>query len=399
MVFEIENKGNNENIGNMWNMEINNVFKSIIKNRDEPPCVKKARDALTLDGLKIIVSWLKAQGLPEKAIKAPVEVYLRRMEEEGVQCTWSEFSELLDVPAFTCRMAQRLGFCDEDNCPFKKSPADRLIFDTEDVLYFEATSEFDILIKGVRKKFPIKKLFRNTKDGMQINTAFFNNLYLEIYLLPPNPPISEEDAYKIYAHWIENRRVVSLPTDSESAIENAVIEIITSENGFIPIEKLKEISPEAGMFIDIDNNVIYVESAYFRQKLEEHGINDSLRKVATAVCRLLAGKRIRIRTKFGLRYFWRFNVRAIKALLSREGDKWEPEIIENPFEGAFSKLEEMLKEKSTETEEPQEKEDETTKENPETTGTESENENEDIEVEDWDLSELLDDKDERRDTQ
>ena len=389
----VEEIGNIENTENTENMRFNNVVKGIIKSsREEPPCIKKARDAHSIEGLKLKISWLKAQGLPERVLKSSIETYFKRMEEEGIQCTWRDFSEILDVPQFSCDIAQRLGYCDEDNCPFKKTPADRLIFDTEDVIYFEASAEFDVLIKGVKKRFPIKKLFKNTKEGMKINTAFFNDLYLEIYLLPPNPPISEEDALKVYSHWLDIRKVVDLPTDPNSAIESAMIEIITSENGFIPLSKLDEVSPEAGMFIEGD--VIFVESSYLRTKLEEFGINDSLRKVASAVCRLLAGKRIRIRTKFGLRYFWRFNVRAIKAILRREGDNWEPEIIENPLAGKLSMLEEKYKEENKE-EDLQEMKDGTTGENPETTETESEDENDDFEVEEWDLSEILDEKDER----
>lgn len=211
----------------------------------------------------------------------------------------------------------------------KLPPAERLILDTESVVIFHSSGEMDVKVSGRRKIIPLKKFFRKQKSEVIINSAIFDEVFLECYLLPPNPPFSEEDAFRVYQAWLEIADHVKTPVDVESGLESTIIEILTTKRDYYSLDLLKEkkVPPKRGFFLE--DGVIYVESELFKELLEEAGIKDRKEKVAKAIQRLLAGPSKRMRVGNELRYFWRFNLQAIQAILRREGDDWEPEVIED----------------------------------------------------------------------
>ena len=167
--------------------ESNNKSKTSLNfnSKFEPICVKKARETPNPAALKVILSWMKKRGLTETQrlqIAKTFFAYHNLPIPENV-------FDLLDVPKFTCDFVQELGFCDEQNCRESLPPADRLIMDTESVIVFHSTSELDIKIAGKRKIIPLRKIFRRDKNGQTINTAIFDEIFLECYYIPPTPSI------------------------------------------------------------------------------------------------------------------------------------------------------------------------------------------------------------------
>ena len=297
--------------------------------RFEPICVKKARETPSPDALRVLLSWMKKRGLTESQ---RLQVAKTFFAYHNLNPDPNDLLEILDVPEFTCDFALECGFCDPENCREKLPPADRLIMDTESVILFHSSGELDIKIGGRRKIIPLKKIFKKTKDGQRINTAIFDEIFLECYYLPPDPPFNEEDALRVYRAWIDQAEVVKDAIDPETALEETVIEIITTKRDFFKFELLKNgtVPPTHGFFVD--DGIIYIDSELFRELLNEMGIKDRLEKVSKSCRRILAGKTKLIRLgkdNKDRRYFWRFSLKAIQAILRREGDDWEPEIKES----------------------------------------------------------------------
>ena len=322
---------NTQNTKNTWDTK-NDLLKP---SRFDPDCVLKARESPTPTALKVILSWQKRRGIPET----------QRIEFVKTFCAYHNMNfdstQLLDVlntQPFSCEYILELGFCDEENCRIKLPPAERLILDTESVIIFHSSGEIDIKIAGRRKIIPLKKFFKKIKGETKINTSLFDEIFLECYYLPPNPSFTEEEAYKVYTKWLEEAEHVKLPVDAESGIEDTVIEILTTKRDYYSFDLLKEkrISPKRGFFIKDD--VIYVESALFKELLEEAGVKDRKEKIVKAIQRLLAGNSKRIRIGKELYYFWRFNLKAIQAILRRDGEEWIPEIRTTPDDAELVEL-------------------------------------------------------------
>lgn len=355
-----------------------NFFNS----RFEPVCVRRARNHPTKEALKVIIAWAKRRGLTESQRNAIVKTF---MHVHSLELSPEDILEILDVPKFTCEFVRNLGFCDEESCAESLSPTDRLIMDTESVLLFHSTSELDVKVAGRREIIPLKKLFKQSKEETKINVALFNEIYLKCYYLPPNPPFDEESALKVYQEWINKAEVIHEAFDPETAIEETVIEIITTKRRFYDLKLLKEgkVPPKRGFFVE--DGIIYIDSELFRELLEEEGIHERKEKVARAVRRILAdprraSKRLRLgKENKDRRYFWMFNLRAIQTILRREGDDWTPEILTE--DDLFQALKRTVN--------PESKEDK--QENGVTDESEPSDsqDSEEIEVEDWDLSELL----------
>ena len=147
------------------------------------------------------------------------------------------------------------------------------------------------------------------------------------------PPFDEESALKVYQEWIDSAEFVKDVVDPDTAIEESVIGILITKRDFYRFDLLKsgQVPPQHGFFIN-DNGIIYVESELFRDLLHEIGVKEKPEKVSKACRRILAGKTKLIRLgkdNKNRRYFWRFNLKAIQAILRREGDDWSPEIHEN----------------------------------------------------------------------
>jgi len=197
--------------------------------------------------------------------------------------------DVLDVQPFSCEYVHDLGFCDEENCRMKLPPGERLILDTESVIIFHSSGEMDIKIAGRRKIIPLKKFFRKVKGDTVINTAIFDEVFLECYYLPPNPAFNEDEALKVYQAWLEMADHVKIPVDVESGLEETIIEILTTKRDYYSLNLLKEkkVPPKRGFFFD--DGVIFVESELFKELLEEAGIKDRKEKVAKAIQRLLVG--------------------------------------------------------------------------------------------------------------
>jgi len=296
-----------------------------LKSRFDPPCIKKARESPTLDALRVLLSWYKRLGLNESK---RLQIAKTFFTVHNLKIPKNIF-DLLDTPSFTCEFAKDLGFCDEENCREKLPPADRLIMDTDSVLLFHSTGELDIKIAGRRKIIPLKRIFKRDKSGSRINTAIFDEIFLECYYIPPNPPFDEDSALKVYQEWLDRAELIKEAIDPETSLEETVIRILTTKRSFYDLKLLKEglIPPKRGFFIDGD--VIYVESELFRELLEEEGIKERKERVAKAIRRLLAGPSRQIRfgkDKKDRRYFWRFNLKAIQSILKREGEDWVPEV-------------------------------------------------------------------------
>jgi len=303
--------------------------------RDEPVCVKKARETPTPEALKVILSWMKRIGESKERCSAVAKTFLIYHKLEISQEQLVDL--LLDVPKFSCDFVRRLGFCDEERCIESLHPADRLILNTESVLIFHSTSEIDVKIAGRREIIPIKRLIKQSKDGIRVNTALFNELYFKCYYYPPDPPFDEESALKVYNTWLNKAIRVREPLDVESSLEEAVIEVLTRREYYdISLLKDGKVPPKRGFFVE--GEIILVDSELFRELLDEVGVNENLRKVAMAVRRLLANPNKatrRIRVNKIPRRFWAFNLEAIKAILKREGEDWQPEVKK---EDEFSKV-------------------------------------------------------------
>ncbi|ADB57195.1 hypothetical protein [Archaeoglobus profundus] len=310
-----------------------------LNSRFEPICVKKARECSSPEALKVILSWAKRRGLTESQRLSIAKTFLK---VHNLDLSPDKLLELLDVPQFSCDYVRNLGFCKEEECAESLHPADRLIIDTESVLLFHSTSELDIKIAGRREIIPIKKIAKQGKDGMKVNVALFNELFLKCYYIPPNPPFDEESALKVYQSWVDNAVIVREPFDVESSIEEAVIEVLTTKREFYDVKLLKEgkVPPKRGFFVEGD--IILVDSELLKELLEEVGVYESMRKVAKSVRRLLANPNrasIRLRIKEQRRYFWAFNLEAIKAILKREGEDWTPEVKkEDDFSKAIEEI-------------------------------------------------------------
>jgi len=357
-----------------------NTFNS----RFDPVCVRRARNHPTKEALKVIISWAKRRGLTDSQRNAIVKTF---MHMHNIEFSPEDILEILDVPKFSCDFVRNLGFCDEEACAESLSPADRLIMDTESVLLFHSTSELDVKIAGRREIIPLKKLFKQSKDGTKINLALFNEIYLKCYYLPPNPPFDEESALKVYQEWINKAEVIKEAFDPETAIEETVIEIITTKRTFYAFKLLKEgkVPPKRGFFVE--DGIIYIDSELFRELLEEEGIHDRKEKVARAVRRILAdprraSKRIRLgKDNKDRRYFWMFNLQAIQSILKREGDDWTPEVLHE--DDLFQALKKTVNPEN-ESEHGDQLQDDNEQSNQSRDG-----DSEEIEVEDWNLSGLL----------
>ncbi|GEM_PF-4037341 len=355
---------------------------NLLNSRFEPVCVRRARNHPTKEALKVIIAWAKRRGLTESQRNAIVKTF---MHAHNVELSPEDILEVLDVPKFTCDFVRSLGFCDEESCAESLSPADRLIMDTESVLLFHSTSELDVKVAGRREIIPLKKLFKQSKEGTKINIALFNEIYLKCYYLPPNPPFDEESALKVYQEWIDKAEVIHEAFDPETAIEETVIEIITTKRRFYDLKLLKEgkVPPKRGFFVE--DGIIYIDSELFRELLEEEGIHERKEKVARAVRRILAdprraSKRLRLgKDNKDRRYFWMFNLQAIQSILKRDGDDWAPEILTE--DDLFQALKRTVNSESKEDEQESKTADES--EPPDS------QDSEEIEIEDWDLSELL----------
>lgn len=292
----------------------------------DPDCVIKARETPNSTALKIILSWQKRRGIPESQ---RIEFVKTFCAVHNLNLDSNELLDVLNVQPFSCEYIFDLGFCDEENCRMKLPPAERLILDTESVIIFHSSGEMDIKIAGRRKIIPLKKFFKKVKGETMINTAIFDEVFLECYYLPPNPAFNENEALKVYQAWLEMADHVKIPVDVESGLEETIIEILTTKRDYYSLNLLKEkkIPPKRGFFLE--DGVIYIESDLFKELLEEAGIKDRKEKVAKSVQRLLAGPSKRIRVGKERYYFWRFNLKAIQAILRREGDDWTPEVIED----------------------------------------------------------------------
>ncbi|WP_456329098.1 hypothetical protein [Archaeoglobus sp.] len=289
----------------------NNTTKSSLF---EPDCVQRARGIPDPQALKVILAWQKKRRIPEDKRAEFIDSFIAA---HNLNLSISEYSELWKVPEFTCNYVQELGLCVGEGCRMKLPPAERLILDTESVVIFHSSGEMDVKVAGKRKIIPLKKFFRKQKSEVIINSAIFDEVFLECYLLPPNPPFSEEDAFRVYQAWLEIADHVKTPVDVESGLESTIIEILTTKRDYYSLDLLKEkkVPPKRGFFLE--DGVIYVESELFKELLEEAGIKDRKEKVAKAIQRLLAGPSKRMRVGNELRYFWRFNLQAIQAILRR----------------------------------------------------------------------------------
>jgi len=278
---------------------------------------------------------MKRRGVPESQRLELAKTFLA---VHNLTLSSEELLDVLNVEAFTCDYIRDLGYCDEENCRMKLSPAERLILDTESVIIFHSSGEMDLKIAGRRKIIPLKKFFKKIKGETSINTALFDEIFLECYYLPPNPSFTEEEAQKVYIEWLERAEHVKIPVDPESGLEETVVEILTTKRDFYDLQLLKEkkIPPKRGFFVEGD--VIYVDSELFKELLEEMGIKERKEKIAKAIQRLLVGPAKKLTTSAGRRYFWRFNLKAIQAILRREGEEWTPEIKTESDEAELSEI-------------------------------------------------------------
>ena len=292
----------------------------------DPDCVQKARVTPDPQALKVILAWQKKKRVPESQRNELVKSFLAA---HNLKLDSDELLDLLNVPPFSCEYVQDLGLCVGENCKLKLPPAERLILDTESVVIFHTSGEMDVKVAGRRKIVPLRKFFKKVKGDMVINSVIFDEIFLECYLLPANPPFTEEESHRVYQAWLEMADHVKTPVDVESGLEEAIIEILTTKRDYYSLDLLKEkkVPPKRGFFLE--DGVIYVESELFKELLEEAGIKDRKEKVAKAIQRLLAGPSTRMRVGKERYYFWRFNLQAIQAILRREGDDWEPEVIED----------------------------------------------------------------------
>ena len=131
---------------------------------------------------------------------------------------------------------------------------------------------------------------------------------------------------------------VKIPVDPESGLEETVVEILTTKRDFYDLQLLedKKVPPKRGFFVEGD--VIYVDSELFKELLEEMGIKERKEKIAKAIQRLLVGPAKKLTTSAGRRYFWRFNLKTIQAILRREGEEWTPEIKTESDEAELSEI-------------------------------------------------------------
>ncbi|MBO8180668.1 MAG: bifunctional DNA primase/polymerase [Archaeoglobus sp.] len=316
------NTWNTWNAENAKNTESYNIKKSLF----EPDCVQRARGTPNLDALKLILAWQKKKKVPEDKRAEFIDSFIAA---HGLNPTTSEYTELWKIPEFSCDYAEELGLCVGENCKLRLPPADRLILDTESVIIFHSSGEMDVKVAGRRKIIPLKRFFKKVKSESVINTAIFDEIFLECYLLPANPPFSEEEAFRVYQSWLEIADHVKTPVDTESGLEETIIEILTTKRDYYSFDLLKEkkVPPKRGFFVE--DGIIYVESGLLKELIEESGVKYQREKLARAAQRILAGKVKRIRIGENSRYFWRFNLQAIQAILRREGDEWEPEVIED----------------------------------------------------------------------
>ncbi len=202
----------------------------------EPVCVARARETPMPEALKLLVSWAKRKGIPEDQRLLLVDTFQKAHE---IALSAEDILDILKTPPFTCSLARSLGFCEGlgcDNIP----PSERLILSTSSVIFFSTTAELDLKIGDIRRRIPVKKLFRTTKDSSTPNVSIFESLYIEAFMIPLNPPLTAEDCVKIYTTWLEMSRRVDTPLDPDSLLEEAVPDAVTSLE-FYRFELLKEV--------------------------------------------------------------------------------------------------------------------------------------------------------------
>ena len=294
----------------------------------DPICITKAHEERTLDALKVVLSWLKRRNVPETQRLGFVRTFLA---VHNLNVDSEQLLNALNVQPFSCELAKSLGFCDESNCRMRLPPAERLILDTESVVIFHSSGELDVKIAGKRKIIPLKRFFKINNERVSINTAIFDEIFLECYYFPPNPPFDEVGALRVYQAWLEMADHVKTPVDADSGLEECVVEILTTKKPYFSLKLLKDgkVGPREGFFLE--GNIIYVESELLRELLEQAGVRERREKVAKAVYRLLAGNSKLMRVGSERRYFWRFNLKAVQAILKRNGTDWEPDVRTEPL--------------------------------------------------------------------
>ena len=328
----IVSKTNDSNDRHDKNDSNDKYDKYITGSRFEPDCVKRAREIPEINALKLLVSWLKKRGLTESQRHHQVKAFLRYHNLKDLPN--DELLEILAVPPFTCNFAKELGLCLGEECSEKLPPADRLIMDTEYAILFHSVGRLRVKAAGRKKDIDLVKLYSRKKDGIEINTKVLDELYIECYYIPPNPPITQEEAIKVVQTWLEEAEIVKEALDPESNIEEAIIELITAgRDQFFSVSLLKsgKVRPRQGFFVDGD--VLLIESNLLRDRLEELGVSKGANEIRKAVQHLLAGRSKLMR--YGpdnkqRAYFWRFSIPAIQAILRKEGDDWQPELSESP---------------------------------------------------------------------
>ena len=212
----------------------------------EPICVRKTRETLNPEPSKKVLSWMKEKGLTGT----------QRLQIAKTFFASEDVFDLLDVPKFSCDFVQEIRFFDE-NCMVGLPPvADRIIMDS--VIVFHSTSELDTQIAGKRKIIPLRKIFRQDKNGQIVNTKIFDKIFMKCYYTLLNPPSDEELAFKIYREWLESVELfVEDIIDPNTALEESIIRILTTKRfnksqSSIFQDVIKENGSKNGLFREVD---------------------------------------------------------------------------------------------------------------------------------------------------
>jgi len=230
---------------------------------NEPLCVKKARELGNLNGLKVIVSWLKKCNKSLDEIAKEIDVYDKTY---GLNLSALDVASLLNENKNLCDIAAELQLCDKSNCELHKSPIERMLSDIDlnSVIINYTTGYIKFKIKGRNEIIKLEELIKvkPTKNGIETSYDFklFFYMYLKTYLEPCDPNLLTPNEIEHMLEVLKSNAHIIEDISEDDIIENIFVEYVANLR-YRKFNELGNCLISGRGFINEAENAMYVKAS------------------------------------------------------------------------------------------------------------------------------------------